>query len=132
MQPLLVIAALLQLLMASEAQSGGGGEDDDDAPPRGCVVQKPGLNTTAELSWETNLTAAVLRARCYSVCLSEQVICSLTTLPAGEGGGVIGLSVPRREASMGVYVLVIVHHVLYWTNVGISECRILRASLSKP
>ena len=72
MQPLLVIAVLLQLLVVSEAQSGGGGEDDDDAPPRGCVVPK-GLNTTAELSWETNLTAEELRARCYSVCLSEQV-----------------------------------------------------------
>ena len=93
MQPLLVIAVLLQV-MASEAQSGGGGENDDDAPPRGCVVQK-GLNNTAELSWQTNLTTAVLRARCYSVCLSEQVIRSEPT------GGKLYVPVPAMGSQHG-------------------------------
>ena len=69
MKPLLVIAAMLQLFMISDAQSGGG-DVEDDASPRGCVVRK-GNNTAFQLNRETNLTSAVLRARCYSVCLQQ-------------------------------------------------------------
>ena len=77
MQPLLVIiAVMLRLLMVSEALSGEG-SDDDDAPPQGCVVQK-GNNAAVELNLETNLTTAVLQARCYSVCLKQVFVIALS------------------------------------------------------